>query len=173
MKKIAFILAAVVAAAALLAGCGKQEGDAPKGMKLASSNSVDYVMYVPEDWRVDQSELYTSAFYSSADATSISASAYGAAVDETVDTWWDGFYKSFCSLYTDCSEPVREDSKLGGVDGARFEFSGVLNGQEYNYIMVACVRGGYVYYITYTSTPDFYESHLDTLGEVIDNFSFR
>ena len=97
MKKIAFILAAAVAAAALLAGCGKQEGDAPKGMKLASSDSVDYVMYVPEDWRVDQSELYTSAFYSSADATSISASAYGAAVDETVDTWWDGFYKSFCS----------------------------------------------------------------------------
>ena len=103
----------------------------------------------------------------------ISAAANGVAADETVETWWDGFYEKFASVYSDCGEPESTDVTLGGTDGEKYTFSGTLNGQEYKYIIAACVRGGYVYYLTYTSTPDYYENHLDEFDKTVENFSFR
>lgn len=173
MKKIITIVCALLCVSLLLGACSKSEDGAPDGMKQASSDNVDYIMYVPENWKVDKSELYTSAFYSSADATSISAAANGVAADETVETWWDGFYEKFTSVYSDCGEPESTDVTLGGTDGEKYTFSGMLNGQEYKYIIAACVRGGYVYYLTYTSTPDYYENHLDEFDKTVENFSFR
>ena len=119
MKKIISIVCALLCVSLLLGACSKSEDGAPDGMKQASSDNVDYIMYVPENWKVDKSELYTSAFYSSADATSISAAANGVAADETVETWWDGFYEKFASVYSDCSEPESADITLGGRPGAR------------------------------------------------------
>ena len=72
MKKIS-VIALVLAFCmcfCLLAGCGAKDNksSAPKGMKLASGENVDYCMYVPENWKVDKSDLYTSAYFSSGDA---------------------------------------------------------------------------------------------------------
>ena len=77
------------------------------------------------------------------------------------------------SLYTDISEITEEDAELGGTAGTKYTFSASLNGQQYNYIITAAFRSNYIYYITYTSTPDFYEKHLDELDDVIANFAFK
>ena len=94
MKKISMLLCAVLItmSALLLTSCGEQTGDVPKGMILASGEDADYIMYVPENWRVDKSTLYTSAYFSADDATSISAAAYGMSyTDKTTDDWWKSF----------------------------------------------------------------------------------
>lgn len=174
MKRILSLIIAVLTVSALLCGCSKSAEGVPSGMKKASSDDADYVMYVPEDWRVDKSTLYTAAYYSSGDATSISATAYGMNYDDTtVDDWFAGFMEEFKSVYTDVSEAQSEEAKLGGIDGMKYIFSGTLNGQIYDYIITAAIRQNYIYYITYTSTPEFYEKHLDSLEDVIVNFSFK
>lgn len=176
MKKLLSLLCAAIVciSAFMLSSCGKEETDAPRGMKLASSEDADYIMYVPEAWKVDRSTLYTSAFFSSGDATSISTAAYGMNyTDKTVDDWWGSFEEEMRSLYTDISDIQKEDATLGGVDGAKYTFSASLNGKEYNYIITAALRSNYIYYVTYTSTPDYYENHLEELDEVISNFAFK
>lgn len=35
------------------------------------------------------------------------------------------------------------------------------------------MRSNYVYYVTYTSTPEFYEKHLEALDQVLANFAFK
>ncbi len=177
MKKSVRITAAILAVLTVLslsAGCAKKDPEIPSGMKKASGEAADYIMYVPEDWRVDSSSLYTAAYYSSGDATSISATAYGMNYgDENVDDWFKGFMEEFGGVYTDVAEPTEEDAKLGGADGKKYTFSGTLNGQVYDYIVVAAIRQNYIYYITYTSTPEYYESHLDALDKVVTNFAFK
>ena len=175
LVKIASFILSVLLASSLFAGCSQQkEGDVPSGMKLASGEDADYLMYVPENWRVDKSTLYTSAYYSSGDATSVSATAYGMNFDDTtVDDWFEGFLKEFKEIYTDVSQPEKADAKLGGVDGRRYTFSGTLNGTVYDYIIVAVINRNYVYYITYTSTPQYYSAHLEELENVISNFEFK
>ena len=176
MKKFMRILAAVLIVCTLLCtvSCGKEETDVPSGMQKASDDANEYILYVPEDWKVDKSTLYTSAYYSSGDATSISVTAYGLTIgDETLDNWWLGMSEQLNTVYTDITETVEEDAVLGGIYGKKFTFSATLNGQQYNYIIIAVIKDYYVYYMTYTSTPDYYENHLTELDEVVENFVFK
>lgn len=176
MKKLAslFLAALICLGAIMLSSCQETETDVPKGMKLASSEDADYIMYVPENWRVDRSTLYTSAYFSSGDTSSISTAAYGMNfTDNSVDEWWKSFEEEMSKIYTDISEVTTEDAVLGGVDGTKYTFSASLNEKQYNYIITAVIRGSYLYYVTYTSTPDYYENHLEELESVISNFAFK
>ena len=176
MKKlsvIALVLALLMCLSAFSA-CGKDDDKAPKGMVLASSEHVDYRMYVPENWKVDKSDLYTSAYFTTgADATSISVTAYGVSGNEAkVDDWWKGFEEEIKAVYADMSKVKKSDAVLGGVEGKEYSFSAKLADQEYNFIITAVVRNYYVYYITYTSTPEYYEKHLEERTQVIEAFEF-
>lgn len=159
----------------LLGGCGKkQDPDVPSGMQLASSDEADYLFYVPDGWRVDKSTLYTSAYYSSGDATSVSAAAFGMNLDDTtVSDWWEGYTEQFESIYDSMEVTAEEETKLGDIDAMKYAFNAVLNEKEYRYIIVAALKDNYIYYITYTSTPDYYENHLSDLDLILENFSFK
>ena len=75
MKTSVKILCAVMAALCLaLCACQKTptEVDVPHGMILASSDIVDYYLFVPQGWRVDMSGGMVSAYKSAEDPTSVS-----------------------------------------------------------------------------------------------------
>ncbi len=177
MKKISVISLMLVLAmcVAVFSGCAKkEETEAPDGMKLASGEKVDYYMYVPETWKVDNSELYTAAYFSSGDATSISATAYGISAEiTTVDAWWTLFEEEMAGVYSNISEIAKADAKIDGIDGKEFTFSATLGDQEYNFIITAVIKDYYVYYITYTSIPEYNEDHLEERTQVIDAFRFK
>lgn len=176
MKKTGILLVSLLLLVGmLLGGCGKkQDPNVPSGMQLASSDEADYLFYVPQEWRVDKSSLYTSAYYSSGDATSVSATAFGMNLDDTtVSDWWEGYTEQFKSIYASMEVTAEEETKLGGADAVKYTFNAVLNEEEYQYIIVAALRKNYIYYITYTSTPEYYEKHLSDLDLVLENFSFK
>lgn len=176
MKKLSVIsaLLALFACLSLFTACGEKEGPkAPDGMKLASGENVDYYLYVPETWKVDRSDLYTSAYFSSGDATSISATAYGVGGEVAeLDSWWKGFCEEMKSVYGEVTEVETKKAKLDGVAGKEYTFTAKLGEEQYNYIVTAVVKDYYVYYITYTSTPDYYEDHLEELSKVVESFKF-
>lgn len=188
MKKIS-VIALILAAAACLAvfsGCKKDGEDikAPAGMILASSDQVDYYMFVPETWKVDKSDLYTSAYFSHGDATSISTTAYSLSGEvPSLDDWWNGpegsenedkgFFDEMSLVYTDISEVKESKAKIDGIKGKEYSFSAKLAGKEYIFIITAVIKGYNVYYITYTSTPEYNEDHLEERTQVIDAFKFK
>ena len=174
MKRIIALALALVMCLAVFCSCSKKESDAPAGMKLASGDNVDYYMYVPEAWRVDKSDLYTSANYSSGDPTSISATAYAISSDiPTLDDWWKVFEKEMKTVYADVSKVEKSSAKLGGIKGKEFTFTANLGEQKYNFIITAVIKDYYVYYITYTSIPEYNENHLEERTQVVEAFEFK
>ena len=177
MKRISVVALILAAALSLFAfvSCGeKEEVKAPDGMKLASGEDVDYYMYVPKTWRVDRSDLYTSAYFSSGDATSISATAYGVTGGvATLEEWWKSFCEEASAVYGEFKEVDTKKAKLGGIEGQEYTFTAKLGEQQYNYIITAVIKDYYVYYVTYTSTPDYYEDHLEERTAVIESFEFK
>ena len=178
MKKISVISLILATVMCLFAFCAcakeKDEIKAPQGMILASGEKVDYYMFVPETWKVDKSELYTSAYFSHGDATNISTTAYNINTAEikTVDDWWAGFEKQMKDVYKDVSEIKAADAKIDGIKGREYSFSAKLAEKEYNFIITAVIKGDNVYYITYTSTPEYNEDHLEEREQVIESFKF-
>ena len=175
MKKTGILLILLLLAiGAILSGCADQDPDVPEGMQLASSEDADYLFYVPEGWRLDKSSLYTSAYFSSGDATSISATAFGMNLTDTsVNDWWEKYKEQFEGIYENVEFSEGEETKLGGVEAMKYTISATLNEKDYQYIIVAALRDSYIYYITYTSTPEYYEDHLDALDQVIECFAFK
>ncbi len=192
MKKIISIVALLLCLTLVLAGCNSnQDPNAPDGYKLISAEEADYNLYVPSDWIEGINNLSTSAYYSrGADATSISVTAFGASITgETVDTWWNGYKDDFAAEFDSFEVISEEEAKLGGIDGKKFTFTATkgiaetetaaegetteATAKQYNFVCVAVVRNTYVYYLLYTSTPEYYEAHLDTLSNVVSYFSFK
>lgn len=186
MKKIISLVALLLCASMLFAGCGnKQDPSVPDGFQLISSEEADYNLYVPTEWIPGINNLSTSAYFSrGADATSISVTAFGADLaGQTVEKWWDEYKKDFEAEFDNFEVISEEDASLGGVDGKKYTFTatkgvetdaeGKETATQYNFICVAVVKDTYVYFLLYTSTPKYYEEHLSTLGDVISHFSFK
>ena len=195
MKRILTCLLALLLLATLV-GCGKNEaGDIPSGMQLASSEDADYLFYVPADWLIDKSALYSAAYYSpGADATSISVAAYGmsalpvsdtsdaegettaaevSAAEAMISGWWKSFEEEFGATFASMEVTATESTALGGMEAVKYSFDATLAGKEYRYIVAATMRGSYIYYVTYTSTPEYYEEHLEALDQVLTHFAFK
>lgn len=176
MKKTITALALVSALMLLLSGCsGKtEETGVPAGMKLASGEQADYLLYVPEEWRVDKNTLYTSAFYSAEDATSISVTAYGMKfTDSTVEDWWKTYSVELAKVFDEISDENAEKAQLGGIEGMRYTYGAKLAEKDYRFNCTAVIKDNYVYYLLYTSTLEHYEQHLTELDKVVANFSFK
>ena len=175
MKKILALITLTALLVLTLAGCGdKAPSDIPKGYQIASVSDCDYVLYVPDTWMVDNQTLYTSAYHSSGDPTSISVTAGGMNFeDKTVEDWWKGYEEQFSEAFDSYELLSTEDAKLGGVDGKKFTYTAKMADGQYNFICIAVVRNDYVYYMLYTSTPEKYEAPLETLDEVVSYFEFK
>ena len=65
------------------------------------------------------------------------------------------------------------EASIDGIDGKEYSFSATLGEQEYNFIITAVIKDYYVYYITYTSVPEYNEDHVEERAQVIDAFRFK
>lgn len=181
MKRISLIslILALCICLCTFSSCSKQESEVevPNGMKLASGD-VDYYMFVPEAWKVDRSDLYTSATFSSGDPTSISATAYAVSNNiQSVSDWWsngeNGFYEEMSLVYTDISEISETEATLGGIEGTEYSFTAKLADKEYCFVITAVFNNFYIYYITYTSVPEYNENHTADREQIIEAFKFK
>ena len=175
MKKYISAIALLLCLCMLFAGCGnKQDENAPDGYKLASAEETDYLFYVPSSWIIDSSTLYTSAYVSAGDASSVSVTAYGLERESTtVADWWKGYTEQFDEAFEEMEVVTEEKVTMGGIEGVKYTYTAKIAGAQYNFVCSAVVRGNYVYYMLYTSTPANYESHLEELDGIISNFDFK
>lgn len=82
--------------------------------------------------------------------------------------------KSVLNGFTVTKEYEKEDEpKLGGVVAARKEYSATLDGAEYKYIQIICIRNGYVYSVLFTSNAAEYDTYAPALDGIVSSFRFN
>ena len=184
MRKIITLILALtmIFSCAVLASCGNEtEQEAPSGMKRASAEEASYIFYVPSTWQCDVASGATTAYYSNSDTSSVSVMTFALEnSDADAADWWSGFEADFKNVYDDFEIESREDVKLDGVDGAKVVFTGALthDGEDkvtFKFMQVAAVRkktlsAPEVYVVTYTSSPEVYDNHLEEVQKMLDNF---
>jgi len=89
-----------------LTGCGMNNEDAwvPAGMQLASTDAVDYKLYVPSSWTVDVSTGIVSAYVSSTDRSNITMTAFnleGEDVTMTPQEYWTRYEQQLLDTFPD------------------------------------------------------------------------
>lgn len=186
IAKIPILALCLMICLAAFAGCSKQDPNAPDGYKTASNDSVDYYLYVPEDWVVDTVEKsqLTSARVSEYDQTNISMMAY---VDDdaefaSVDEYFENYKSTLSSVFdktagenggeTSSFELVSSEScLLGGAAANKYVYTAVLGGVDLKYMQVIALREHTFYIFTYTAYADSYDA--GAVNGIIDNITFK
>ncbi len=176
MKKCALLLAAAMLMTALVS-CTASDTDVPYGMQLIDDDVVDYRLYVPEDWTESISTGAVGAYYSAEDPTNVTVMMWNDDVNATVDDWWEGYQEDFTAVYDDFEIISTDNATLGGLTAKRYEYTGTLASTEFHYIQYVCMRYSVsvsaVYVLTFTSTEENYESHLEELESIVEYFEFE
>ncbi len=160
----------------IFSGCSRQSDiEVPDGMKLFSNEHTDYTAFVPVNWIVDMSTGTLSAYVSSADASNISITAQTLKAPTTLDDYWKGFEEDFKATFDDM-EYIGEHPTTTTLDkqpANKYVYTATVTGTQYKFMQIACIREMTVYVITYTSTPEGFDTNMENVEKILDNFSFN
>ena len=177
--------------ALLLSSCAEQDNWIPKGMKKASTEAVDYTLFVPDGWTVDISTGVVSAYVSALDRSNITMIAFNLEnedSDMTIDEYWEKYEgemrttfpdMEYASASTEAAEEINEDGMnpvsmlLGGFSANKYVYTATVTDVKYKYMQVICIRGGIAYIFTYTSIPENFDTHLMEVDRILETFSFN
>ncbi|MCR5262847.1 MAG: DUF1795 domain-containing protein [Clostridiales bacterium] len=158
-----------------LSSCTARLDGAPDGMKLISTDDVEYYLYVPQSWTEDISTGVVTAYVSEKDRSNISMAAFETGDSSmTAAAFWEKYEADLTATFPDAVFGETENTVVdGSIAAEQHTFTATVTGYEYEFMETVFVRGGTAYILTYTSTPESFDSHLDDVRSVISSLKFR
>jgi hypothetical protein len=142
------------------------------GWQLASNLKYEFSFYVPKSWTVDKtSEIpFASCSAGEGDGSNVTMMSYVLKTPMTSKEYWDVANKELIYDYSVIA--TDETVTLGGLSayGVEYELNAIT--AVYHVKQVFCATSNMVYVFTYTSTDDFYETHLNSVNEMLKMFTF-
>ncbi len=146
----------------------------PAGMKMASGDNTEYVLYVPENWTVNSQAAVPGAYYSDKNRSNVTVTSYTPENSMSVEDYFKMGEESFKKLYDDYVFVSRETNKtLGGEYAEDFVFTFTFEGNQYKTRQMIAIYNQMFYVLTYTSTPENYDLLAADLEKIIAEFKFR
>ncbi len=174
MSKKIIALFSILLLTICLFSCQKQTDDTPDGMKLASSEIADYILYVPSMWTVDMSTGITSAYHSAADPANISVMV--ASLDSqnmTPAEYWDGYKEQYKTTLPDMQEIDMSNLILDGINAELHTFTATMSGTIYKFRQAIAIKGSNAFILTYTAKEPNFDTHIDDVNNILEQFRFK
>jgi hypothetical protein len=148
---------------------------APNGMIDATApDAFAYSFYVPKTWKDSSYGGISMAVCSSEDPASISLTQYTLASGVTDNaSFWDSCKQDYAQNFSDFTVISESNCMLGGTEAGQYEFTATIAGTQMKYMNVIAVKDDMAYVMTYSSIPENYDSHLEDVTKVIQNFIFN
>lgn len=172
MKKLICVLLAVVCCLGF-ASCAKDNG-VPDGYQLISDDKVAYCFYAPTQWTKNNVGGAYSVYYSTADPSVVMVTFYTPSSDEaTLDDFWATVESQYKHQYTNYELVSDEMTMLGDRNARAFTFTAGISGSDYKILQIVTGYGDYYYTMTYMSTPEKFDSHLEAVKGMASVFKFK
>lgn len=197
-KTLSLVLA-LLTLCALFCACGKS--DVPNGFKSVSPDAAAFVLYVPKSWYDNSACGTASATYSSTDRSNVSMTAmlidseyatleeYLVYADKSLKSAVPGYElipaekaessSAVTSSAVDSSaveltiKEAASDTKLGGITASSFRYKAAMDGKNYRFLQIVCLRGNNFYVFTYSAEDSVYDSHLDDVNQILGYIRFK
>ena len=171
MKRILALLLLAVLCVGLVA-CA--DDGVPEGMKNVGLEGSKFYLFVPEAW-VSQSERgVPGATSPGGENANVLVTQYLMEELFTPKTYWENkCVPEREATFSSFEVTAEEDATLGGKDAKKYVYTAVLGGNTYRFMEVLCVNGNMVYTLTYTATPEHFDTYLEDVANICANFRFR
>lgn len=156
-----------------LASCGKKN-DVPDGYQQVSDDDVSYYFYAPTQWSINSAGGVDSVYYSTTDPSVVMVTFYRPDTDEVeLDKFWESVEAQYKSQYSNYELVSEEATTLGDRNARAFTFTAGIAGSDYKIRQIVTGYGSYYYTMTYMSTPENFDSHLEAVNGMASVFKFR
>ena len=177
MKRFFSVLVLVLMCVLCLVSCSKgNETDVPEGMVEAENKFVDYRFFYPENWILDRCDGMISCHVSKDDASNVSVTAFTPDDMKPLEDYLKEEYMTYFKANFSDMEIIEDfaDTTLDNAPAKRIVFKATVGEKAYQFMQcLAYGRDGYIYIVTYTSTPEAYDSHLEDVEKIVSEFRFK
>ena len=142
-------------------------------MKIASSNNLEYRLYVPADsWICDSNSGKSEAY--TADNSSVTVTSYSPSTTMTAREYWSMAEGEYKKAFSDKYEYVGERERVVAEREA-VSCTYVVNygGERIKIMQTVLVYNGVVYSITYSALESNFDTHTADVNRMLDVFIFR
>ena len=183
-RSLCFLISILTLLTLVLSGCS--DNAAPDGYQNAAGESEPFYLYVPTTWVLNNSGGTASAYYSSDDYSNVTMTCMVIDPDEMDEleeykaitlAELESVLPDFKVVETPVDSDIPEEEKapltLGGRDAISFEYECTLGGKTYRYMQVVTLKDDFFYLLTDTSLAENYDKHLEAIGGIIENVTFK
>lgn len=175
MKKVLPLILILSFCLISLAGCTPDTSEAGKDEFVY--NSGGFTLYVPESWTVTLSTDCTVA--NAPDGTTVSVTPFSMsdAYYQTVSTAWEKIKSNFDTFFAGNYSIVDEENTdfeviVDGYNAGEYIYTGTVADVSMKYKTVLTIYNTYLYIITFSTTPELYDSHEEDYTNIIKYFKF-
>lgn len=149
---------------------------APEGMKLISTNERAYRFFVPVDWKVNVRTQATAAYVEEEDGrrSNVSVQMYMTGDEtQTVDQYWELCKKSYGEIFDTFNQVSATEIQMSGISARRYVYDVTSGDQSYRQLQAIVKKGAMFYVVTYTASPEAFDSHIADVDKMIEKFEIR
>ncbi|MBQ8431596.1 MAG: hypothetical protein IJX28_01815 [Clostridia bacterium] len=146
----------------------------PAGMAVVSNADVDFHFYVPVTWEVEYKQEIYSAYLAS-DRSNVSVIPYVPDRAMSVIDFFELCKNEMVKVGGEGSFTLlsQEEVTLGGRAAMSYVYTYRVGETVYQYRQVIAAYKSMMYSLTYTATPENFESHMADVDAMIGAFVFR
>ena len=157
-------------------GNNKVDKHTPEGMKIASSDSLEYRLYVPTAWICDSESGISEAYYPESGKSNVTVTSYSPSEPMTLEDYLslcDENYENTVNGYT--VTEIKQDLSVAGKDACELNFTAKYGETEYviRQVIVYYPQLELFYNITYTATSENFPLHTADFEAIVEAFTFR
>ncbi len=147
----------------------------PEGMKIASSDALEYRFYVPLSWICSTKSATTEAYYPESERTNVNVSSYSPDTQMTLAEFADTVRASNAEDLEDYELLSSGELLVAGKNAISDTFSADYDGQtvKLRQVMLYSQQSGLFYIITYTATDARFDEHMADFDAMLAGFTFR
>lgn len=156
-----------------IAACG-EKSDVPEGYQLVSGDNAAYRFYAPTQWSINTGTSQNSAYYSVDDRSIVVVTIYVKDQDYTsTDDFWSIVESNYMENFDDYNFISKNATVLSGKNAMSYTYSLTIAGSPVKIMQIIAPHGNYYYALTYTSTPEKFDSHLEDVNGMAGVFEIK
>ena len=146
----------------------------PEGMEIASSDNVEYRLYVPETWICDAASGKSEAYYPESQRSNVSVTSFAPENSISVENYFvqcETEYKKSVPGYERIGEA--QERTVAERTAYSYTYRAVVEDQPFTVMQTLFAYNGMIYSFTYTAREEQFETHLEDVEAMLDAFTFR